>query len=77
MNAQAFQNFNPTSYSQTIVGAIFYIALILLTFFSLATMYVLLKNGRSKAVGLSISIVYLIFFMSLAAQAISSLNAIK
>ena len=77
MNTQVLQNFNPTNTSQLIMGVIFYVALVLITFFSFATMYVLLKDGQSKMFTMFASILYLIFFISLAAQAIVSLNAIK
>lgn len=77
MNPIVIQNFNPSSGGQLLIGVVFYIALIIITFFSFATMYVLLKNGRSKIFSLFASMLYLVFFISLAAQAINSLNALK
>jgi hypothetical protein len=73
----SLQTFNPTSYGQLAMGIVFYVALIIVTFFSFATMYVLIKNGRSKVFATFASLIYLAFFLGLSVQAISALNSIK
>ncbi len=74
---QNFENFNPANTAQLISGIIFFIALVIATVFGFATVYVLIKNGRSKIFSAIASLLYMLFFVALAAQGVHLLNQIK
>lgn len=73
---QDFNTFNPSTLTQTIVGFVFYAVVILITFFGFSTVFVLIKNGRSRALSFAIAVLYLIFFLTIAAQGVGILNSI-
>lgn len=72
-----FENFNPTDNTQLIMGIIFFIALVIITVYGFATVYVLIKSGRSKIFSALVSLLYMMFFVALAAQGVHLLNQIK
>jgi hypothetical protein len=68
-----YQNSNPV---YTILAIIFYVALIILAFYSLLAVYALLKFGRSRTVGIIISLCYLIITAGFYFAALTNLNAL-
>ncbi len=73
---QDFNTFNPSNLTQTIVGFIFYSVVVLITFFGFSTVFVLIKNGRSRALSFAVAVLYLVFFLTIAAQGVGILNSI-
>lgn len=73
---QDFNTFNPSTLTQTIVGFIFYAVVVLITFFGFSTVFVLIKNGRSRALSFAVAVLYLVFFLTIAAQGVGILNSI-
>lgn len=73
---QDFNTFNPSTFTQTIVGFVFYAVVVLITFFGFSTVFVLIKNGRSRALSFAVAVLYLVFFLTIAAQGVGILNGI-
>ncbi|MEK7075796.1 MAG: hypothetical protein AAB948_03335 [Patescibacteria group bacterium] len=73
---QEFNTFNPSTLTQTITGFVFYAVIILITFFGFSTVFVLIKNGRSRALSFAVAVLYLVFFLTIAAQGVGILNSI-
>ncbi len=73
---QDFNTFNPSTLTQTIVGFVFYAVVVLITFFGFSTVFVLIKNGRSRALSFAVAVLYLVFFLTIAAQGVGILNSI-
>lgn len=69
--------YQPTSIVSTILGLIFYLLMAGFMLYSLLTIYSLLRFGRSRILGIIVSILYLIITAGLYAAAVSNLNAIK
>ncbi len=55
---------------------LFFAAMTILGIFSLIMIYVLLRFGKSKSLGLILSALYLLLMISLFAAAVANLNAI-
>lgn len=60
----------------TIVSFIFHALMIVLAVYSLIAVYSLLRYGRSKTLGLIVSILYLVIIAGLYAAAVANLNQI-
>jgi hypothetical protein len=60
-----------------IVGIIFYLFMTVIIVYSLIAIYSLLSYGKSRILGLTVTILYLIILVSLYGAAISNLNQIK
>lgn len=60
----------------SILSVIFYLLMVGFVLYSLFAIYSLLRFGRSKIIGISVSIIFLIIAASLYAAAVSSLNNI-
>jgi hypothetical protein len=60
-----------------IVGIIFYLFMTVIVVYSLIAIYSLLSYGKSRILGLTVTILYLIILVSLYGAAISNLNQIK
>ena len=73
---QEFNTFNQSTLTQTITGFVFYAVIILITFFGFSTVFVLIKNGRSRALSFAVAVLYLVFFLTIAAQGVGILNSI-
>ncbi|MHB8871089.1 MAG: hypothetical protein ACYC5G_01360 [Candidatus Doudnabacteria bacterium] len=73
---QDLNTFNPSTLTQTITGFVFYAVVILITFFGFSTVFVLIKNGRSRALSFAVALLYLVFFLTIAAQGVGILNSI-
>ncbi len=71
------QTFNPTNYAQLVAGIIYYLLVIVATFFSISSIYVLIRHGESKSLGFIVSVVYMIIYLSLVAQGTHVLGLIK
>ena len=69
--------FQPTSLGMTLLAMVFYIVMAGFVLYSLLTIYSLIRFGRSKILGIIVSILYLIITAGLYAAAVSNLNAIK
>ena len=74
---QNLQTFNPTDYTSAITGIIYYGLIIIAAFISAMTIYVLIKNGKSRILGFIVSVVYIVFFFGLIAQGTGLLSLIK
>jgi len=72
-----FQSYTPNNNNQLIMSIIFYAFLIVVTFFSFSSIYVLFRNGRSRGISFFVSVLYLIFYLSLATQGIMLLNKLS
>lgn len=59
-----------------VIEVIFYGAMLFLGFYSIIMIYVLLRFGKSKILGLIISVFYLILITSLYAAALENFNNI-
>ena len=71
------QTFNPTNYGQLAAGAIFYILVLISLFFSLITIYSLIKYGKSRGLGFVVSVIYLIIYLALISSGTTILTNIK
>jgi hypothetical protein len=60
-----------------LIAGVYYILSGLITFFSIFTVYVLLRYGKSRALSMTISLLYSIFFLILLQQSFSTLQSIK
>ncbi len=60
----------------TIVSFIFHALMIVLAVYSLIAVYSLLRYGRSKSLGLVVSLLYLVIITSLYVAAVTNLNQI-
>ncbi len=69
--------FEPSSLGQSILALAFYLIMAAFIIYSLIAIYALLKYGRSKTLGLAVTILYLIISLSLYAAAVGNLNKIK
>lgn len=74
---QEFQTFNPSNFSQLGTGLFYYLILIVCTFIALGTIYVLLKNGRTRAISLAVCVVFGMIYLALASDGIRILNSIQ
>jgi hypothetical protein len=73
----SFQPYQPNTTGQLIIGAIFYIFLTMVTFLSMATVYVLVKRTKERALGFFVAILYVLIFMAIVSQGVNSLNKIN
>ena len=62
---------------QSIISIIFYLIVAAFVLYSLLALFSLLKFGRSKILGIIISLLYLIITVSLYAAAVGNLNSLK
>lgn len=69
--------YQPTSIGSSILAIVFYIVMAGFILYSLLAIYSLLRFGRSKILGIIVSLLYLIISASLYAAAVHNLNAIK
>jgi len=69
--------YEPSSLGHTILALVFYIVTAGFILYSLVALYALLRFGRSKVVGILVSVFYLIMATSLYTAAIIKLNAIR
>jgi hypothetical protein len=60
-----------------IINVIFYLVMAMLVLYSLLALYSLLRFGRSKILGIVVSLLYLIIMAGLYAAAVANLDAIK
>lgn len=73
---QDFSTFNPSGVGHTIAGIIFYCFAVVVSILGLSTVYVLIRNGRSKALSFAVSIVYLVFYTTLMVQGMGMVNSL-
>lgn len=73
----SFQPYQPNTTAQLIIGAIFYLFLAMVTFLSMATIYILLKRSKERAIAFFVCIIYIIVFMAIVGQGINSLTKIS
>ena len=66
-----------SSLTSSIISIVFYLIMAAFVLYSLLAIYSLLRFGRSKILGLIISLLYLIISAGLYAAAVNNLNAIK
>lgn len=74
---QEFQTFNPSSFGQLGAGLFYYLILIVCTFIALGTIYVLIKNGRTRALSFAVCVVFGMIFLALASDGVRILNSIQ
>jgi hypothetical protein len=68
--------YQPTNLGTTILALVFYIIMVGFVIYSLLAIYALLRFGRSKMLGIVVSLLYLIIAAGLYAAAVSNLNNI-
>ena len=69
--------YQPTSLVSSIVAIIFYLLMAGFVLYSLMTIYTLLRFGRTRTLGVIISVLYLVITAGLYTAAVINLNAIK
>jgi hypothetical protein len=69
--------YQPSNLGESIVALIFYLIMAAFVIYSLIAIYSLLKYGRSKMLGLTVVILYLIISLSLYLAALGNLEKIK
>lgn len=60
-----------------IVKAIYYIAVVGLSFFSIFAIYTLMRYGRNKVLGMSVCILYALFFLTILQQSYVALQSLS
>ncbi len=75
-NLANIQSFHPTGVGQTIAAVIFYAMALIVTVLGFSTIFVLLRNGRSRALSFVIALIYLFFYVTLMIQGIGIINSI-
>ncbi len=68
--------YQPTSTGSSIVALVFYILMAIYMIYSLFAIYALLRYGRTRILGIAVSIIYLIISASIYVVAIGNLNHI-
>jgi len=72
-----FQNFNPTSVIPAVVGLIYYVLAAGAAFFSLSTMYSLIKYSKSRGLAFGVSLAYLVVWGALFKAGVDILMTLK
>ncbi|HEX9503527.1 MAG TPA: hypothetical protein VF974_04375 [Patescibacteria group bacterium] len=71
------QTYQPASFGHAIIALIFYLLMVGFVLYSFLAIYSLIRFGRTKVLGLIISILYLVISASLFAAAVANLNSIN
>jgi hypothetical protein len=60
-----------------LIAGIYYVIATLIAFFSIFSVYILLRYGQNRALSLVVSVLYSLFFILLLQQSYSTLQSIK
>jgi len=69
--------YQPNTLSGTLIALVFYVLMAGFILYSLIALYALLRFGRSKIVGILVSILYLVITAGLYAAAVANLGHLR
>lgn len=66
----------PVSPANVLIAGVYYVLVGILTFFSLFGVYVLIRYGKSRTTALGVSLLYVIFFLTILTSSYRTLGEI-